>query len=326
VIRAINIKNLRGIREGKLEQLTELVVLVGPNSSGKSTVLDALMLGANPNPQDGLNRIMNRRPNFPQSSQWLIFRDLGRQTGPAEVTVNSDTPQSRMVTVLQQGNNPTGALQVSARYVTRLVERVQSAHSSPGVRPKEGAPLEDIPDINLVDPVNQRLPLAELYSQVAKQGLMRQAKSIVTELLPDVQDILILTQDNQPDVYLDYKNGSKPLATAGDGVRLLLRQSLELAAPAGGVILLEEPEVHLHPGAIRQSARAMLAAVARGIQVIITTHSLELIDSLLSESKTEDLDKLSFYRLQLKDGVLKSYRHSGTEASRARTQIEDDLR
>jgi AAA15 family ATPase/GTPase len=70
----------------------------------------------------------------------------------------------------------------------------------------------------------------------------------------------------------------------------------------------------------------MLAAVARGIQVFVTTHSLELIDSLLSEAKAEDLDKISIYRLQLQDGILKSYRHGGTEASRARTQIEDDLR
>jgi energy-coupling factor transporter ATP-binding protein EcfA2 len=280
VIRAISIKNLRGIREGILDQLTELVVLVGPNSSGKSTILDALMVGASPSPVDGFNQILNRRPNFPQNTQWLIFRDKGRQLGPSEITVKTDAPPPRRVILSQQGNVPTGGLQVSSQNV---------------------GPLQDVPDIKLVDPATNRLPLADLYTLVAEQGLTKQAKSIITELLPEVQDIQILTQQGQPAVYLDYKNGSKPLATAGDGVRLLLQQSLELAALAGGVVLLEEPEVHMHPGAIRQSARAMLA-------------------------KTEDLDKLSFYRLQIEDGILKSYRHTGTEASRARTQIEDDLR
>ena len=109
-------------------------------------------------------------------------------------------------------------------------------------------------------------------------------------------------------------------------MRLLLQQCLELAAPEGGVVLLEEPEVHMHPGAIRQIARAVLAAVERKVQVVLTTHSLELIDSLLSETKTEDLDKLSFYRLQLREGTLKSSRLSGGEASVARDQIQDDLR
>jgi len=326
VIRGITIRNLRGIREGELAGLAELTVLVGPNSSGKSTVLDALMLGASPNPGDGLNRVSNRRPNFPLSSQWLLFRDRARQVGPAEITVKSDAPLPRSVTLTQTGNAPSGGLLVSSRYVTNLSERTQSPGYRTDSQSKGGYPLEDVREINLVDPVSNRLPLADLYSQVAQRGLMKQAKSILTELLPEVQDVLILTDQGQPEVNLDYKDGSKPLATAGDGVRLLLRQSLELAATPGSVVLLEEPEVHMHPGAIRQSARAMLAAVARGVQVILTTHSLELIDSLLSETKTEDLDKLAFYRLQLRDGALKSHRFSGTEATLARTQIEDDLR
>ena len=38
MIKSVTIKNLRGIREGELSELTPLVVLVGPNSSGKSTL------------------------------------------------------------------------------------------------------------------------------------------------------------------------------------------------------------------------------------------------------------------------------------------------
>lgn len=168
--------------------------------------------------------------------------------------------------------------------------------------------------------------VADLYTRVAERGLRREAKGIITDLLPDLEDIEILSQDNKPVLYLQYKSGALPLALAGDGVRLLLRLSLELAAPVGGVVLLEEPEVHMHPGAIRQVAKAILAAVARGIQVIMTTHSLELIDSLLAETSAEDLYKLSFYRLQLNDGILKSSRLSGADAALARSQIEDDLR
>jgi AAA15 family ATPase/GTPase len=84
--------------------------------------------------------------------------------------------------------------------------------------------------------------------------------------------------------------------------------------------------VHQHPGAIRQSARAILAAVRRQIQVILTTHSLELIDALLAESSDEDLAKLSLYRLQLQGGALKSSRLPGPDIAFARTTIEDDLR
>src|SRR5208282_1385804 len=97
---------------------------------------------------------------------------------------------------------------------------------------------------------------------------------------------------------------SVPATLVGDGIQSLLRLSLELAASGGGGALLEEPEVHQHPGAIRQSARAILAAVRRNIQVVLTTHSLEMIDALLGVSLDKDLENLSLYRLVLRNGEL----------------------
>lgn len=89
---------------------------------------------------------------------------------------------------------------------------------------------------------------------------------------------------------------------------------------------MEEPEVHMHPGAIRQCARAIVAAVRRGIQIVLSTHSLELLDALLAVSSDDDLGRLSLYQLQLQDGVLESSRLAGPDVAFSRTTIEDDLR
>jgi AAA15 family ATPase/GTPase len=145
-------------------------------------------------------------------------------------------------------------------------------------------------------------------------------------VFPGVSNVEILTENGEPILHFVFAEYSVPASLAGDGIQSLLRLSLELAASGGGIALLEEPEVHQHPGAIRQSARAILAAVRRQIQVILTTHSLELIDALLAESSDEDLTRLSLYRLQLQDGGLKSSRLPGRDVAFARTQIEDDLR
>ena len=61
MISAVEIKNLRGIQHGKLEGLTPLTVLVGPNASGKSTILDALLklqerIDIEPSPRRGVER------------------------------------------------------------------------------------------------------------------------------------------------------------------------------------------------------------------------------------------------------------------------------
>ncbi|NQT14746.1 MAG: ATP-binding protein [Planctomycetes bacterium] len=156
--------------------------------------------------------------------------------------------------------------------------------------------------------------------------MIDQVLSIFKQVVPGARDIRILTEGNEPLVHIVYGDHSVPAALAGDGMYSLLRLSFELASRPDGTVLLEEPEVHQHPGAIRQTVRAILAAVRRGIQVVLTTHSLELIDCLLAESSDEDIEKLSLYRLQLEQGVLRSHRMSGSEINFARTEIENDLR
>lgn len=308
MIRAITIKNLRGIREGALEGFTPLTVLVGPNSAGKSTVLDALMIGASPVQHIGLQFVMERRPILGEPDAWLLYRSRGRNAEHAVVEIKTDAR-----------NRPTRIHPLSPG---------DSRMWAQGLRETDQPALPDVPEIHLVDPHDwsAKRSLADLYTQVAERGVRNEATAILKGLLPDVQGIEVLSRQNKPVVYLVYAGGAQPIELAGDGVRLLLQQTLELAAPPGGVVLLEEPEVHMHPGAIRQSARAMFAAMRRGIQIILTTHSLDVIDALLAEIHPDELEMFSLFRLQLDDGHLKSYRLSGEEASLARTQIEDDLR
>ncbi len=68
------------------------------------------------------------------------------------------------------------------------------------------------------------------------------------------------------------------------------------------------------------------AAVRRGVQVILSTHSLELIDYLVSEASDGDLERLSVFQLALENGELKSSRIVGKDVAFSRLQIGDDLR
>lgn len=183
-------------------------------------------------------------------------------------------------------------------------------------------------EIRLVEPhVFQTQPaLHRLYSTAVERGRKDEAKEMVTAVVPGTKDLEILTEGDLPIVHLVFKDHSVPIAFAGDGVYSLVRLCFELACRREGVVLLEEPETHQHPGAIRQTVKAILAAVRREIQVILTTHSLELIDMLLSEATDEDLEMMSVQRLSLQEGVLKSRLMPGTEVAFLRTEIENDLR
>ena len=116
------------------------------------------------------------------------------------------------------------------------------------------------------------------------------------------------------------------MAAAGSGIYGLLRLIIELSVQPGGLALVEEPEVHQHPAAIHQSAKALLVAMRRGVQVVVSTHSLDLIDSLLAQATPEDLEKFAVFRVVTRDGVLLKSRFPGPMVAMARQEIDEDLR
>lgn len=146
-------------------------------------------------------------------------------------------------------------------------------------------------------------------------------------LISGIRDLLILPDmAGKMILEIEYEDQSVPLAFAGDGIRHLVRQAFALAVPTSGVVLLEEPETNLHPRAMAQTALAIWTAVRRDIQVVLTTHSLEFVDFLISEADDSELEKLGMFRLRLINGVLGYTAATGAEMEFARANIAENLR
>ncbi len=323
MIRSITISMLRGIRQGTLDGLTPLTILTGPNNCGKSTVLDAIMIAASRQPMEAIGFVCNRRADQSEPYRWLLWHSGQEVAGAIQMAVRDSTGSERTVRVR---NSSAERREVLGTLPEPAGLREHGSTGDLHVLASRHA--DSVPDVRFIDPFAAiRRPLLDtLFTRAHEQGLIPQVKGFVSEVSREVKDIVILSPEGKPVVYLSYANGSRPEATAGEGIRMLLRLALELAGLGGGVALVEEPEMHMHPGAIRQAAKAFWAAVGRDIQVIISTHSLELIDALLAETPEGQLEKLSVIRLALKDGELKSARLAGDEVRFARMQIEDDLR
>ena len=72
MIAGISSDGLRGILDGTLEGLTPLTILTGVNGSGKSTVLDALLIVESSNPEDAIAQAVRRRKATLFGSRWLV--------------------------------------------------------------------------------------------------------------------------------------------------------------------------------------------------------------------------------------------------------------
>lgn len=346
MISSIEITRFRGIREGKLEDLTPLVVLVGPNATGKSTVLDAMLIAASRTPGQAIERAVTRRWGVRFGAPWLLWRR--NVMGPAQITLvtNYDTATESGLQAYSRGialelSEQAGAHLIRGHFHDNSYQKTFESDQvevvfSLGRRRKHSVSVEayclmsseEFPGTKIVGGIRTGAdtPLYKLIDQALDQGLLTKVTEIVQAVVPGLKKPVIGVEGERPLAKLDYGDHAVPVALCGDGICSLLWLGLELATHPQGTVLLEEPEVHQHPRAIGQTIRAVLAAVRRDIQVVMTTHSLELIDYLVAESSEEDIQRLSLYRLELENGNLISVRKPGPEVAFSRCEIEKDLR
>lgn len=322
-----------------------MVVLLGPNGSAKSTVLDALLIGTSPRVGEAVGRAVRRRVTVQPTAPWLFHArgssaelrvgfthegqdgvrrtELSWTSGPlaGEGDAFGATDSTVWITV-------TPGRKVSeARTVFKSDNSYRVSTELEHIRELSHQPAGFVRLVDLRGVASGAADPSEVLTDAKAQGRAEAAFELLREIVPGFRNLEILKMGDGFGVWMNFEKHAVPLVMAGDGVRGLARLCLELAARSDGFVLLEEPEVHQHPKALQQSARAIVSAAKRGIQVVLATHSLDLLDDLLRESEREGLlDATSVQRLRLEDGALHARRFLGPEARQMRSELELELR
>lgn len=358
LVRAVRIKNFRGIAEGELDGLTGITVLVGRNNTGKSTVLEALYLAATGCDYDSFGRnpleyVVKRRGWFGiHSVTWLFFMEEEE----CSITIVFDTPSERTLSLRRvaidvsllsflerQGLDVAGPI----AYITSSTEGnfirkyghsfdAKGRYVRVGLAEKGGEPINALLlDWELAASFGHP---EGCYSLMMGSGGTAAKELVLAVLGPryGIKDIepLMLSEES-PELgrvrwalHVIYPNYAIPVYLLGDGLRLTLTYLMLLSTASNALLLLEEPELHQHPGLLELIADAIIRSRAqRGCQVVVSTHNLELIDLLLEKaSELGVLDDITVYRLELKEGKLSSVRYSAQEAKELREELRYDLR
>lgn len=117
------------------------------------------------------------------------------------------------------------------------------------------------------NPTQQEKPSRHLFTKT--QNLFR-------ELMLD-QDLEIRPEHNGEKLSIQSTHRYVPVEACGDGVQQLLMLAFHLTTAPDGILLIEEPEIHLHPE-LQRKLMQVLKRECKG-QSIITTHSPVLLDS-----------------------------------------------
>jgi len=100
----------------------------------------------------------------------------------------------------------------------------------------------------------------------------------------------ILFKKNGLDKALDMEETSNGIKMFGFFQILLLNQSIQ----EGTILILDEPEVHLHPKWQLEMAKIIVELVKNGVKIVVNSHSPYMIDALKYYSDREKV-KSNFY-------------------------------
>jgi predicted ATPase len=121
---------------------------------------------------------------------------------------------------------------------------------------------------------------ARLAVLMGKPALKRRLIELLGELAPGFDDLVIVPEGGRLQLYLVEGSRSVPAYRLSDGtLRYLCLLAVLLDPDAASLIVIEEPELGLHPDVL-PALRDLMLAASEKTQLIVTTHSTQLIDAM----------------------------------------------
>jgi hypothetical protein len=365
VISSLKIEAFRGVREGLVEGLSPISILVGPNNSGKSTCLEAALMPCLGDSTEDAAKILLRRGGPPHDAlQHVItegsasarfemrgdFKIARSNESPTLANLINTTlkisgylsnPKDRHDLETVQGIDASFVVDVELQsYAIRGTNdwsrtRVHSSDNRVAVdrtgkqaRYLAGRKNPFIPAILVdVEAIRALGALEDAYSRIERARKVETVVRALQRSMPRLKDLRILKSGS--DFLLHTFSGDTqpiPAYLAGDGLKRFLELAAAIVDTPNGVVLLEEPEAYQHPRYMTELVALLLNAAKSGTQIILSTHSIELIDLLLHAPEAEGLTYPTVHRLRLVDGKLAAVAIDREKAISARDDLLQDLR
>jgi AAA domain, putative AbiEii toxin, Type IV TA system/AAA ATPase domain len=281
VLDAVEIRGFRGIREGTIEGLADVNVLVGRNNSGKTTVVEAISRAW---PSPAVDVLGRSRQKYWQS----VRREKDQVSLDIAATLGATNAKEHLNVVFHFGSSLLGTSFQGGNVLARVVQGAPLGPSPLTVfRP------QDLTD-GTIDAVLWPGIIAARRDKLLIQALndIFDTRIEQLQLLPDGRFMLLL-----PDKGLS-------LDVFGDGTRAATRCLMVLAAMQDTMLILEEPESHQHPGSLERFATALCAlARTQRVQLLLTTHSAECVRAFAKGSAAPG-STFALFHLKLDDGLL----------------------
>ena len=338
MITSLTIENFRGIKALKLNNLGQVNVIAGKNNAGKSSVLEglSLLLGA-------FGGIQSFRSLL---QEILIWRGW---YGPQAVedlfhvkaeSVRIEAVQAGIPWILTlkkevKGINALPTFHIVLREVDKKSPKLDTGFQMHNL--VDSSVLSSFllsskfdPNLNFefVTPFTLRKfgYVESLYSYAYEKKVVKDSLRILREAYPEVEGFSPLFKANKWILHVETEYGVYPYYLMGEGFKNAMIIAFLSSLLRGGYLLIDLAEAFHHPKSLRVIAKTLLkGAKENNVQVFLTTHSLELIDLLLSEGLKKNINGRVIY-MRREDGDVKASIETFEESRELRETLGVDLR
>jgi ABC-type lipoprotein export system ATPase subunit len=303
---AITIRNFKAIQEATIP-LGDVTILVGPNGSGKSSVLQGVHWSARAAsymlPKQTGEMISFERLDYLPSSEPLGMAHKGElksdsSTAATEVVfahspMGEEAVQATVriraarnkggVTVSMDGGGAVTPYKQRVQFITAYIPGLaglserESILAQPALRRR--AASGDAGGVLRNVLLNLRSRQINELDELAGIRRLKRLNQLVCQVHPDTQ--ISVAFDEREDYYITATyaharapNQIRPLETAATGVLQVVQIFAYLILFAPKIMLIDEPDAHLHPDKQERLIEALeRAAKEFETQIILTTHS-----------------------------------------------------
>jgi len=142
---------------------------------------------------------------------------------------------------------------------------------------------------------NEPFDISRLHDLSIESNKINKTLENLRGKIPYFQDIR--KTDFGLQIFVKGQNNPLPLSSMGDGFNSLLKLTFMNNFLNNGTIILEEPEISLHPGFLFILCEAMMSN-SKESQFFISTHSIDFIKTILKVSEwSKQLDNIQIIRM-----------------------------
>lgn len=308
MLESVRIERFKSIDDTTIP-LGRVTLLVGPNNSGKSSVLQAIQFGVSVVQSiilDGTNQWRNGESLAGTlSADQLIYTPLRdvqtlarggalRQSPESQICVSFNAGATMATIAVRRGKNRNISAVVTGQEMGQSLQSLEQPFSviAPGLA---GIPsFEEYKSEGIVRRAAARGDANNVFRNVlwilrSEPVQWEQFCSRLAEVFPDVAiDVVFDARNDEHILATVTRSGTRlPIDSSGTGILQAAQVLAYIGVYRPRLLILDEPDSHLHPDNQRKLAR-ILSTIAEeeDFQVLMSTYSRHLLDECVSLGAT----------------------------------------